>query len=240
MVENENKTTDEILELLKEPNFLPTEDQVRQVFPEPDGDLKINMDWKNFFEENKIFQLLTKEMIEDLTTQIIRIANNILINRRSQDTSITIVELGAGDGRLAHFLSEELKKKGYTHAIEVIATDDESWKTQGKIAETTFPVEKLSAEEAVEKYTQSGQTILLSSWMPPDVNWTTQFLQRENVKGIVLIGDVESTGTGEDTWFSEDWNTERLTDGIRGNFGKAQATPNDITNQSVIALVSKK
>ncbi|MGK3736155.1 MAG: hypothetical protein ACI8RD_007515 [Bacillariaceae sp.] len=159
----------------------------------------------------------------------------------SQDT--VILDIGAGDGVLMHCLRDYMERKVMgvpdnrksnnrkstpkTGGVipTMVAIDDMSWRIF-----TKGPVEKLSAEQALDKYSttqitqttpdnatdstsslssdqsssdqqdRSPQVIVLCSWMPMGQDWTALF-RKEGVDEYILIGEADDGSVG-DNWLT--------------------------------------
>lgn len=102
-----------------------------------------------------------------------------------------ILEVGAGNGRLSHFLRERLPD------ASIVAIDNGSWEI-----EPLFSVEKMEIDEALEKYQPE---IVISCWMPYQADWTPMFRACSSVQGYILIGETDGGCCGTETlWFGED------------------------------------
>jgi len=98
-----------------------------------------------------------------------------------------VVEVGAGNGRLSHFLRERLPE------CNIIATDNGSWEI-----EPLYPVEQIDVAEALEKYKPE---IVISCWMPYTHDWTPMFRASDGLIGYILIGETDGGCCGSDkTW----------------------------------------
>ena len=154
----------------------------------------------------------------------------------SQDT--VILDIGAGDGVLMHCLRDYMERKVMgvpdnrksnskkripkTGGVipTMVAIDDMSWRIF-----TKGPVEKLSAEQALDKYSttlitqttpdnatdstsslssdqqdRGPQVIVLCSWMPMGEDWTALF-RKEGVDEYILIGEADDGSVG-DNWLT--------------------------------------
>jgi hypothetical protein len=152
-------------------------------------------------EDASIFQLWTKEYISGLALHLKRRSGGF-------KGKTIVLDVGAGDGLLAHALREEMKAKrtrSYSRTMEnsglntptVIATDNGSWGIR-----QTAPVENLNAQEALAKYCglEGQQVIVLCSWMPAGEDWTALFRQF-NVDEYILIGEYDD-GICGDNWLT--------------------------------------
>lgn len=167
-----------------------------------------------FCEECNIYQLWTREYIDELA--------NYLLERTERFSGETLVlDVGAGDGILAQLLRESFAsepqkgkrqmkspKRGVVVSKqaeprrkipEVIATDDGSW----GILAAGVPVEQLDVADALEKYAtdESRQVIVLCSWMPMGIDFTALF-RDYNVEEYIMIGEYDDGNCGENwaTW----------------------------------------
>ena len=184
--------------------------------------------------------------------------NKMSKERISVSVETVVLDIGAGDGVLMYCLRDymERKVKGLSlsdgrrgrkrkndsttnsndrHRLTVIpkivATDDMSWRIH-----TKAEVEKLSVEQALEKYTkntssstasngsdpsetpklpdledtklQRPQVIVLCSWMPMGQDWTSHFRNAE-VDEYVLIGEADDGSCG-DNWLT--WGNRAFCD----------------------------
>lgn len=233
---------EEYREKLKDPNYLPSAEDVKKAFP---GSLWNDMstEWFTFLRENACFQLVTKELVQLVSDNLRAKINSILEKNGEIDAPIIVLELGAGNGRLLEFVRRDFEEKGIAVALRFIATDDFSWHEKFSIGKNFegFPVEDLSADRAVEKYGQQGSVILLSSWMPPEENWTVDFLSHPNVKTFLLIGDIAATGKGNQTWFPDGpYQTEQFgREFDEGNYCSSMNYPGDARNNASFAFVTK-
>ena len=175
------------------------------------------------------YELWTKEYIQELAKYLIqRILE--LDEKDNCQKETTIMDVGAGDGRLVYFLcramEEEInadgKQKKRTKNVigcsegkqiiypKIIATDDGSWK-----APIYDNVERLSVVSSLEKYrprivssTDSevvtppqSRLIVICSWMPPGQDWTKDFRNERQVEEYILIGETDD-GTCGHNWLT--------------------------------------
>lgn len=100
------------------------------------------------------------------------------------------LEIMAGSGTMTKSLCDR--------GIDIIATDDYSW--DGPIFENVkCEVEKLSATEAIKKY--SDVDVILVSWMPLDVDGLSIVSAIREHNPDVLIISIEEDCTANDTWY---------------------------------------
>lgn len=163
-------------------------------------------EWLNLINnpERRVFEILTKEYVDALAGYLSQRAREL---GGTPDRPITVLEVGAGNGRLAHFLNESLSRKPESCAT-VVATDSGEWGIK-----PDFPVERTEHKQAIAKHQPS---IVIFSWMPADTDCTSDFRQAECVKEYLLIGEKDESTCGE-PW--ETWGVGAVpapgTDGVR-------------------------
>jgi hypothetical protein len=152
-------------------------------------------------EECDIYQLWTKEYIDTLASYLLK---------RCMKEDTVILDVGAGDGLLAHVLQQNMQQKvragsrGNSRTPpRVVATDDGSWKI---LTAPHSSVERLSVDQAVSKYAASQQLIVLCSWMPMGEDWSAIF-RVHNVAEYILIGEHDDGNCGDNwaTWGNVDY-----------------------------------
>ncbi|NCU41992.1 MAG: hypothetical protein EOM19_04730 [Candidatus Moranbacteria bacterium] len=163
---NEKAKIDALQEKLLNPDFLPTYEQVREAFTQ-DINREKQWDenlWRKFTtnKERLVYEFFTEEYIDNLTEYFVERSNEYKV---SQENPLVILEIGAGNGRLAYFLKKKLEEKKPVQ-IKVIATDSGEWNL--KRDRDSF-VEDLDYKEAMKKYKPS---IVISSWMPYEKDFT--------------------------------------------------------------------
>lgn len=185
----------EFPEWVKNPGYLPTLEELKQ--------LKEDRLWDDFVHHNfngSEFQILTKEFIDSLSDAL-----SAEIERLPKDTA-HILEVGAGNGRLTHFLQEAFEKKNTGKTVSFKAADNFSWDDQvsGSLGSPfwirkIFPVDAMSVEEALK----GNPDIVIVSWMPRDEDWTELFRRNPAIQSFIMIGKEEDCGT-EVSWLSDD------------------------------------
>lgn len=156
-----------------------------------------------FLEQESIFEIFTEEYIDKFGRYLAQRAESLGATAKKP---ITILEVGAGSGKLSHFLQKKLDEIA-PGKVKVIATDNGSWSGIKK----PFPVEAINQRDALSKYKPE---IVISSWMPPHTDWTASFRAAPSVNEYLLIGwsDDGVTGKKWKTWgFQEDQGDEKLT-----------------------------
>ncbi|MFA6348415.1 MAG: hypothetical protein WCX30_03215 [Candidatus Paceibacterota bacterium] len=180
--EKEEPTPEELLEKFRNPKYLPTREEILHAF---------NYDsWNNRCNDrdNQIYEFLNKEFINSLSDYL---SERIEKLGASESSPVIILEVGAGDGRLSHFLKERLET-GFPNKVKVVATDSNEWKIK-----TVLPVEEINSKEALEKY---NPQIVICSWMPYGEDFTADFRATKSVQEYILIG--ERAGCCGDEWLT--------------------------------------
>ena len=190
---NNNKSSisyDSLLEHLADPLVLPSYQAVAEAFR---GQTQGEYEFWSFCNFAPSFEVLTKEYVEDLASY--------LLNRINQFQGIgisepRILEIAAGDGRLAYFLQTSFVES-QREDVRIIAIDDRSWKQPIK---NHFPVEQMSYQEALLKIRPH---IVICSWMPQGEDFSTRIRKTKSVIEYILIGDTNVCGHPWKTW--GDW-----------------------------------
>lgn len=181
--EKQELTRDQMFEKLHDPLFLPKYDQLDQQLTHLNN-LKGNNNpeykkWHQFVcsKEEPIFEFWTQEYIDGFGNYL---AKRIKKLKGTENNPITILEIGAGNGKLSYHLKQKLNEL-VPGRYQVIAADS------GKsMIKTIFPVKALPNKQALEKYQPE---IVISSWMPPGVDFTKDIRDTKNVVEYILIGE---------------------------------------------------
>lgn len=182
--------SEDFIAKLKDPHFLPSFSELSEHL---NGiSFENQKTWLELIDDpqRRVFEFLTKEYVNALACYLSQRAFEL---GASPENPITILEVGAGNGRLSHFLTKSLEDKNERSA-KIIAIDSGEWGL-----DSSFPVERLHHHEALAKYQPS---IVIFSWMPPDQDYTRDFRQTASVKEYVLIGECDWNTCGDpwDTW----------------------------------------
>ena len=182
----------------RDPTYLPSYEEVCSAFP---TDVLIkDMWWLRFVGDSYygkpgnflFFEFLTQEYVDALAAYLKSRATDLGANLQEP---LKVLEVGAGDGRLAHFMKEQLQSD---RSIVYSATDSgtEKWKFT-----SAFPgVQRLDYRLAVQAYKPA---IVISSWMPMGDDWTPVFRRAKSVQEYILIGDEDLCGDPFSTWGNE-------------------------------------
>lgn len=126
----------------------------------------------NALRNHGLFQVWTKEFIESFASYLRKIIS---------DPDAVILDVGAGNGLLTFWLSGL--------GLRIIAVDNQSWPLWSEKWKVRYPewVLKMDYKEALRIFSPE---IVISSWMPPYVDWTIDFRACDSVKEYILIGEV--------------------------------------------------
>jgi hypothetical protein len=206
----------ELFSRLKDPFYLPSFAEVEALCSNahPGSTHQLHLThydyqiaWQElFYPTTTVFELITKEYIEDLTQYIIARHNG-------QPGKKILLEIAAGDGRLSHFLRNSLNRYApgeYT----VIATDNGEWEIR-----RTFEVEILSHHLALAKY---HPDIVICSWMPHMVDLTQEIRDQSSVEEYILVGE-DDGGCCGGKWFT--WGMPVTSSGIMKHNSGSKTTP---------------
>ncbi|MFH0863957.1 MAG: hypothetical protein V1858_02640 [Candidatus Gottesmanbacteria bacterium] len=178
-----------LLKRLQDPVYLPALAEVNELL-ELNKAVKVSMG--KFEQEHSIYEFWTREYIETLSGYL----KERIISLRLRDKKIiTILDTGAGDGRLCYFLRMSKNLSPLLDICRIIASDNGSWKITPQ-----FHVEKLDYKEALEK---CKPDIVLCSFMPRGEDWTAAFREQPSVKEYIIIGDTDCTGNDDTYGYGE-------------------------------------
>ena len=215
-------------EWVRDPDYLPTIDDLRT--------LHSQQLWDDFVHHNPLgsqFQIYTKEFVDSFA--------KFITDKIKEQTKkeIAIMDVGAGNGRLTHFLEETIGNQIKDKIIKFSAIDDLSW--DNKISSSggspfwiqkNFKVEELSIEEALK----NDPDIVVCSWMPKDEDWTKFFKENINIKIFIMIGEENECGT-ESSW-QPDKDFIRVDVAVDGNVCWSDLYPGR-SNSKVAAFIRK-
>jgi hypothetical protein len=156
--------------------------------------------------ECPIFEIYTSEMVDALAKYVRRrLAELGESHPHARARPCTLLEVGAADGRLSHYLNAKLPD-----GVRVVATDlnprptmrvsiQKSADGPPEIPEDQeCQVEQLSVEEALKTHTP---VMVLVSWMPAGRDWTAQFRKCHTCLEYLLVGPTHGSSSGHD-WFT--------------------------------------
>jgi hypothetical protein len=106
---------------------------------------------------------------------------------------LQILEIGAGDGRLAHFLDCKLRILSLRAGLpppKLVATDNLEFGLT-----THFPVQRIGHVEALRMV--PGPTLVIVSWMPSGVDFTESIRDCASVQEYILIGEADGSVCGD-------------------------------------------
>jgi len=180
-----------MMKKLSDPSYLPTHEELENYFlqiekytPEYDVWIKTVRDKKQ-----PLFEIYTQEYIEKLADAL---CSDVKKYGYAEGNLLTILEVGAGAGKLTHFLQKKIEEK-FKGKVKIIATDSGKLEINPAFPKET-PVEKMDYKDALEKY---NPTIVLCSWLPRGEDWTEDFRKNNNVKEYILIGEDDFGSCGK-------------------------------------------
>ena len=190
----------EIREKLADLRYLPKFEEIRQAFTD-------EQELSEYMYNNGIYEFINQEYVAHLSQYIIEAAIRL---RQADSQPIAILEVGAGNGRLTHFLQEAIERTN-PGLVKIVAVDTGEWKIK-----PTFPVVETNHQQAIKLY---NPKIIISSWMPPNIDLSQDFRDTENVEEYILIGDSEACGKLYDTWALD---PDNLAPSEKDGFGKRE------------------
>jgi len=198
--EERELTPSEMREKLRDPSYLPSYEALSKHFEKLGGfgdyDDPEWMQWRDlaFGKENPIFEIWTKEYIHAFGSYL---AQRVEELGGTEENPTVILEVGAGNGRLTHFLQEKMNEL-VPGKVKVVASDSGGWKIP-----PTFLVENVPHNEALAKHKPK---IVIFSWMPYQYDCTADIRAAESVDEYILIGEADGGCCGDEwqTW-GQNW-----------------------------------
>ncbi len=158
-------------------SYLPAREDFFKVFGTGSDSDSPDLDWTEYSnmigKGNPIFELWNVEYINALCGYLAQRDCN------KAGYPIKVLEVAAGNGRLTHFLKQELEQIS-PGKFELSATDSGIEKYQ-----IDFPVEKLAHKKAIKKFRPD---IIICAWMPMGIDLSDEFRKEKNTKEYILIG----------------------------------------------------
>lgn len=141
-------------------------------------------------------ELLTREYVAALGNHLLRSAE--AIRQRTGSPLVTVFEVGAGSGRLTHFLDayvQEQTKARNLPPMHVIATNESPEAEKARRGESLLPpiprvsrVDDMDAEEAVAQWQPN---VVIASW--PVVNGLDELVMNQpSVQELIVLGEAEA------------------------------------------------
>ena len=112
--------------------------------------------------------------------------------------ALRVLEVGAGNGELGHYLRRALHARGGTGNVSLVVCDSSSDPASRRVGRFGN-VEPLDYREALELYKPH---LVLASWMPMGVDWSQAFRRCPTVGEYVLLGEFYDGACGHNwkTW----------------------------------------
>ena len=177
-----------MIEKFQDFNYLPTYKEIEDVFR-----YQGKKAWFEYINRDNamVYEFLNKDYINALADYLIE---------QKKDNPIHIIEAGAGNGRLTHFLKQRFQNLNQTN-IEITAIDSGSWNIT-----PLFEVEQINLNSALHKY---NPDLVLFSWMPYKTDYTQEIRDCTSVQEYILIGESDYGCCG-DSWLT--WGKQELLD----------------------------
>lgn len=198
------QTSELLKEKLRNPYILPTFEEIRRAFSLQTGS-QVDHEWLMFCLKQDpeffcFYELINKEFIDLFSEYLVERAS---IYSGNTETPITVLEVGAGSGRLAHFIRRSLT--GHEETIYV-ATDSGHWNIP-----ILFRGEVITGKDHHASLQEYQPTIVIASWMPESEDWTTDFRAKPSVREYLLIGETDWGYCGN-PWLT--WGPPYILDGF--------------------------
>jgi len=144
------------------------------------------------------YEILTSDLIRALAAWVR--ASSVAGAGAPSTEPLRVLEVGAGDGRLSHYLREALRENSPASdgalSVVVVATDS---------GERSIPacapgaVEVLDYRDALRRH---APQLVLCCWMPLGQDWTAAFRECASVSSFLLLGEADDGCSGQPwaTW----------------------------------------
>ena len=140
-----------------------------------------------------LHELLVHEHIEGITRHLF----SIMTAGNHCEVTCKVLELGAGDGRLSHYLRRYMSAShhGNSKNLNLVVTATDLHPNKSFAGEE---VEAGDYEQALTRHANAD--IVICSWMPPFDDWTAAIRRVPTVREYILIGNPDSCGHPWRTW----------------------------------------
>uniref|UniRef100_A0A7S2WHF1 Methyltransferase domain-containing protein n=1 Tax=Mucochytrium quahogii TaxID=96639 RepID=A0A7S2WHF1_9STRA len=149
-----------------------------------------------YCERNFVYEFFTSDYANALHKHLLQVSRSIAT--KEGKSTVTILEIGAGTGKLTNYLNSIRVKND--PALKFVATDTGTWAAKHKYKRVNgVSVEKYDYKTALEKFQPD---IVLCSWMPLGEDWTQEIRNTQSVKEYILIGEIDDGCCGHPwrTW----------------------------------------
>ncbi len=138
--------------------------------------------WRALCRVATVYQLWTRESVDYLARMLVDVGAR------------TVLEVGAGDGRLTQSLAIRLTPLG----VSVVGQDDGSWAAMKGVQPAVCALRQESIPESLAAV--APDTVLVS-WMPYNADWSPWFRDSASVERYIFIGEDRYGCTGTpDLW----------------------------------------
>ena len=166
------------------------------------ADVRGRNEFNAYCESTGTYEFLTVEMIDSLAKYLEAAAGRL-------SGPVRVLEVGAARGDLTRLLRKRLEDRSPDMSIELVATDKYVARSDDEVDAES--VKRLSCEAAVRTY---APQIVLCSWMPMGLDWTSCFRRETSIQEYILIGETDQGCCGDPwkTWgvvIDSDRTTER-------------------------------
>jgi hypothetical protein len=132
---------------------------------------------------------------------------------------LRVLEVGAGDGRLAYHLNAALRAAAEDGSVTLHATDSDA---RGLLAASPAGALVEVAPCDASLLARCAPHLVLACWPPFGVDWTALFRAAPSVREYVLLGEPDICGTPWETW----GDARHLERGSSGSSGSSSGSSN--------------
>lgn len=176
------------------------------VLEECGGLVKKRGAWGAYCEEHATYELITCELIDALATHVAEAAERrasgipgpptvATDGDEGQEGELRVLECGAGNGELSHYLRAALRARGVSASLTAIDNGSSAVPSEASFDD----VERLSVSAALRLYTPH---LVIVSWMPMGVDWSAAFRTSPSLNEYLLLGECYDGACGHNwtTW----------------------------------------
>lgn len=197
------------LEKMRDPEYLPSVSEIEQ-FDFRSDKLSGKFLWNRLTDQPGYakYEIFTREYVALLAQHLAGVAEHA---GKTNEDPLEVIEVGAGNGRLAHFVTEILKANG-VKSVRYTACEPGVWDNRRDFDDSPGTYYKTIPLYTGEAITRFKPDLILTSWMPPATDWTPDF-RKANVKEYILIGIPHDEITGSPESWDDAVSDERSTNG---------------------------
>lgn len=160
--------------------------------------------WSRFIQHGalsgaKQYEVFTRELVSGLARALVALRAAL----QPAGRALRVLELGAGDGRLARHIRRELARRGPgPEGVLVVASDAAEPGARSRPAASAAPECPVLVADYRAALARCAPDVVLVCWMPLGHDWTGAIRASPSVRAYLLVGDASGALCGEPsgTW----------------------------------------